>query len=726
MDALPDDLLLLVLCRLPLDARLRTAALCRRTARLARHPSLWRTVSFAGVPRSRRARVTDAVLAQLLQRGGPGALHTLDLQALPQSGGVTPEGVVAALQSEQCAELRVLVAWHTSTPAATQDRLATVWADAACDALGVRQLVALMRGHASDAGVQRYVTATLEDVVSSGAFDDTSAVARTTVSAGALEACLTLLRIHAADATVLQPCLQLLFIVVACTEELRGCDADAVVPALAALRMHIADKDTVVITLRVLCLLSREDMLTGGRSARNAALAREIVSGAQSALRRHPRSDTVRRAVINILCSACQDITAACDHAFAAAVEAAMPLMDDAALGPGQLSLDTLGFCGDLASLLEARLRLVPHERRVPRAPQLLATAVASLSNAEAYTGDGLRINYMSLHGGARLLSALLASGTLAPPQVDACGAVAAVMGFLRAMLREPDDFHDEMPPLMECLLRLLRGADGADAAACAARCAHAHAAGVRPLLAAAARAGLRNQLARLLVAQLLCALLADGWPEAELLAPGGTIDLALAALNAPPCEDEDCDSEFADTLAAGEAELVALCALARHSVACCARIAAGGGMAAALAALDDAAPPAHKQSACALLGQLLRGAAAAAAHAAAAAAAADASARAAAAAALPALTALLRGSCGDADAALAACAALCAAAMAAPRASLAPADVADALAALDVAAASAGDAPLCDAARAAQHSFAGAARSIGAAGAPGAAVGDT
>jgi hypothetical protein len=111
-EAVPDEVLLIILRQLPLDALLRCGALGRRwRGVLDRYPSLFRKLSLEGV--TARGALDNAALARLCARAAAaGGLRLLDLHTKNAAlcKRVNPEGLVHALSRAgvHCAELRTL------------------------------------------------------------------------------------------------------------------------------------------------------------------------------------------------------------------------------------------------------------------------------------------------------------------------------------------------------------------------------------------------------------------------------------------------------------------------------------------------------------------------------------------------------------------------------------------------------------------------------------------
>jgi hypothetical protein len=112
-EAVPDEVLLIILRQLPLDTLLRCGALGRRWRRaLDDNPSLFCTLSLADV--TVRGSLGNAALTRLCVRAAAGGgLRLLDLSTKHAAlcRGINPEGLVWALgahSASNCAELRTL------------------------------------------------------------------------------------------------------------------------------------------------------------------------------------------------------------------------------------------------------------------------------------------------------------------------------------------------------------------------------------------------------------------------------------------------------------------------------------------------------------------------------------------------------------------------------------------------------------------------------------------
>jgi hypothetical protein len=123
-EALPDDVLVMLLRLLPLDAQLRCGALSRRWARVLRAtPELFTRLAFDGV--TAKGAMDARALARLCARAASGAagpataggasgsaaasLHTLDLSAHAKATSkVNPHALVKALRGTRCEALHCI------------------------------------------------------------------------------------------------------------------------------------------------------------------------------------------------------------------------------------------------------------------------------------------------------------------------------------------------------------------------------------------------------------------------------------------------------------------------------------------------------------------------------------------------------------------------------------------------------------------------------------------
>ena len=182
LECLPGELLAAVLTPLSLLERVRLAAASRRLRALilsSQLPSLWRTLSFEGVPRGARAAVDGVALATLVKVAGEG-LQTVDLRALPRGGALTPDGVVAAMAAKHLSAAPALLLWHERTSMAAVDASLTAILDAISARLdgdnpalvalhAPAALVALLRAQNTDAAVLEKCVSAIQSLTNSEA-----------------------------------------------------------------------------------------------------------------------------------------------------------------------------------------------------------------------------------------------------------------------------------------------------------------------------------------------------------------------------------------------------------------------------------------------------------------------------------------------------------------------------------------------------------------------------
>jgi hypothetical protein len=685
MEALPDALLVSLLLLLPLDARMRCAALSRRFAALsAASPELWCELRFDDVSRTRRRRVDDALLARLVQRSA-GALEALDLSLLPR-GRFSASGVLHALRA--CARLRLLRAWRDDAWYDLQQERAWEFSDAAAAAHDAVPLVALARAHgACSRHVHAFCSALHRLTVCDGPGADPAAAAA--VAAGGLDAVLAALAAHTEDALVQHDALLALYTLMdgvtpeehappappALGRAVAAASLRAGQAAAAALVAHEEDLEVVARALDVQYALLRRDPVGGG----GAVCARRVARAALALLARHASVECVRRSCLALLTLDCitdellpPAPSAAADacHEDCSALELVLHVAEAHTDAVAQSDA-----VHALAALLARRQRagraaapLAP----ASLAPRLLAAIVAALrceTEPDSYFYCWRRFAFTTVNA---LTSAFIA-GTVSAPQLLAAGAVPALVATLRAHAADAAAAAPVLPchaiilhfTLLLSPRRMVPDLRSGEIvmlpepplAAAAAQLAEE----VDACTRAALRAGLLQALAvvqvtwqaDMLIGGLMCRLVVALLPlmcadaaahDAVVPMPAGDADAAMdaacrlvaAALRAHP--------SLGDGLG-----LSALLECAGHSDACRARLVAAGGAAAATAVLAAAREADTVAAACDVLLRLAEGGIA------------DCAAALAAAGALPALAAALRQHASDADAdtAVAACEAM-------------------------------------------------------------------
>jgi hypothetical protein len=423
MDDLPNALVLHILALLPLDARLRCASVSQRFAALVADAAQWRALSFKGVPRARRAAVDDAALAALVARAGR-ALRRLDLSVLPRDAAVSPAGVLAALRSAPA--VREVCAWHAHAPEHAQAAVANELVTVALDhhALATAPLVALLRGHADSRTAQLFFANALSLAALPRSASRNTAAQRAALAAreaGALDALLEALALHAEDFSVVRECMHALCSLTRFTAEERLCArtaARATAAALAALHRFTPDADTCTTALRALQRFA--GLRRGGTPGVDAAAVVAVLCATLHVAHTYEPANAieVRRVCLTLVTNA-RGVPAAYGHDAMAAVLLQM----EGALGRD--AEDTAIAVLAVAELLMAAPRRGSGPRVAPaHAARLLAAALATLA-AAATAGSGSVLWRNAVDGALRLVF-VLHTEQERPPGTQGCSVLEA------------------------------------------------------------------------------------------------------------------------------------------------------------------------------------------------------------------------------------------------------------------------------------------------------------
>jgi hypothetical protein len=617
--ALPDSLLVAVLLLLPLDTRMRCAALNRRFRALcASSPALWRSLRFDGVPRTRRRRVDDALLASLVQRSA-GALSVLDLSLLPR-GRCTAPGVLSALR--ECSRLQLLLAWRQDASYEAQEARALEFAEAAeaaTAACAVVPLVALTRAHVASENARVFCATIDRLIVCDGPNYDPAASAA--VAAGFVETLVDVLEAHASNAWMQRQVLRVLWAVLDGVspyyspkdeEEEEGVVTPQMLAktivslragnaAGAALVKHTRDADVTALALDVMhVLLDAAEWKRYDRGAHCLPRADVFAPLALFSMELNAGAAGVQHACLRLLMLDCvADVllqkSKEC-HAIDLVLRFAEAHPADAAVQADSVHA--------LSSLLECRQRAGQGGTPL-QPPELMPRVMRVLVGALRVETDRDTNRWCTLpYDATDVLKNAFVCGTVGVSDVLACGAIGALAGTLRD---HAADGADAMPlchavialfTLLTSTLRLTLLAGGAVvvlpvppvAAAAAALAAEVSACCSAAVQAGALQAMSEVQalcLTDVSTQYIMCMLVGQLLPrcptDAAILTPddAAALDAACAmvvtALRAHPSDANG---------GVGESGLIALLACASHSDACRARLLSAGGAGAALAVL--------------------------------------------------------------------------------------------------------------------------------------------